>query len=184
MQVNINDEINLNYNVVLKNVLRQDPDILLIGEVRDSESLQIAIQASLTGHLVIATLHTNSALETITRLKDLKAEPYLISSTLKMIVSQRLLRLLCPYCHNDITNRSGVNTGGCIKCNYVGYKNRTIISEVLEVDKNISEMIAKNTPLYKIEEYLKEINFSELKSSAMRLVNDGKTTLDEVYSRV
>jgi len=175
MQVNINNEINLNYQVVLKNILRQDPDILLIGEIRDLESLEIAIQASLTGHLVIATLHTNNALETITRLKDLKAEPYLIASTLKMVLSQRLLRSICSFCENQ---------KGCNRCNYKGYKNRQVISEVLEIDQHISELISKEVPLYKIEEYLKKIKFRKLKDNGMDLVNSGKTTLEELYSKI
>jgi general secretion pathway protein E len=184
MQVNINDEINLNYQTVLKNVLRQDPDILLIGEIRDIESLQIAIQASLTGHLVIATLHTNSALETITRLKDLKAESYLIASTLKMVLSQRLLRILCDECkitHDNIISHSLV---GCKKCNYRGYKNRQIISEVLEVDQPISQMIAKNNTMFEIQEYLDKIHFKNLKYNGMKLVKEGKTTLEEFFSKV
>lgn len=184
MQVNINNEINLNYQTVLKNILRQDPDILLIGEIRDTESLQIAIQASLTGHLVIATLHTNSAMETITRLLDLKAEPYLISSTLKMVLSQRLLRILCKECKlkNDKTNK--YSSVGCVKCNYVGYKNRQVVSEVLEIDEKISNMISKYKSMEKIQKYTKEMNFRTLNENAMYLVDNGFTTLEEYYSKV
>lgn len=184
MQININNEINLNYQTVLKNILRQDPDILLIGEIRDTESLQIAIQASLTGHLVIATLHTNSAMETITRLLDLKAEPYLIASTLKMVLSQRLLRILCAECKVKDTKMNKYHSVGCTKCNYVGYKNRQVVSEVLEIDETISAMISKNKAMYKIQNYTKEMKFKTLKENAIQLVNNGITTLEEYYSKV
>jgi len=184
MQVNINEEIELNYKSVLKNILRQDPDILLIGEIRDTASLQIAIQASLTGHLVIATLHTNSAMETITRLLDLKAEPYLISSTLKMVLSQRLLRVLCLECKEKDTVLSQNNVIGCSSCNYVGYKNRKIVSEVLEIDDTIASMISSSKPINEILEYAKKIEFTTLKENAMRLVDNGNTTLEEFYSKV
>ena len=184
MQVNINDEINLNYQVILKNILRQDPDILLIGEIRDSESLQIAIQASLTGHLVIATLHTNNALETITRLKDLNAEPYLIASTLKMVLSQRLLRVLCDDCKTKNKKSNVYRAVGCNRCDYTGYKNRQIITEVLEVDEMISNMIAKEDMMNTMQEYLKKVGFQNLKENAMVLVQNGKTTFEEFYSKV
>ena len=184
MQVNIHNEINLNYQVVLKNILRQDPDILLIGEIRDTESLQIAIQASLTGHLVIATLHTNSALETITRLLDLKAEPYLISSTLKMVLSQRLLRVLCKECKTKKVDTNCYVAKGCSKCNYVGYKNRQIVSEILEIDKHISRMIGKGDSMDNLLKYVKTQKFKTLKENAMEFVAQGITTLEEFYSKV
>ena len=184
MQVNIHNEINLNYQVVLKNILRQDPDILLIGEIRDTESLQIAIQASLTGHLVIATLHTNSALETITRLLDLKAEPYLISSTLKMVLSQRLLRVLCKECKTKNVDTNRYVAKGCSKCNYVGYKNRQIVSEILEIDKHISRMIGKGDSMDNLLKYVKTQKFKTLKENAMEFVAQGITTLEEFYSKV
>jgi len=184
MQVNINNEINLNYQTVLKNILRQDPDILLIGEIRDSESLQIAIQASLTGHLVIATLHTNSAMETITRLLDLKAESYLIASTLKMVLSQRLLRILCNECKTKDIKTNIYYAIGCKECNYTSYKNRQVVSEVLEIDEVISRMISKNKAIHKIQNYTKEMKFKTIKENAMQLVNSGITTLEEYYSKV
>ena len=184
MQVNINNDINLNYHTVLKNILRQDPDILLIGEIRDIESLQIAIQASLTGHLVIATLHTNSAMETITRLLDLKAESYLIASTLKMVLSQRLLRILCNECKIKDFKTNTYHTIGCKECNYIGYKNRQVVSEVLEIDEFISTMISQNKAMHKIENYTKKIGFKTLKENALELVNNGTTTLEEYYSKV
>ena len=184
IQVNINDEINLDYKTVLKNILRQDPDILLIGEIRDSEALNIAIQASLTGHLVSATLHTNNALETITRLLDLKAEPYLLASTLKMVLSQRLLRLLCSNCKEKENSTNTYIAKGCDICNYTGYKNRHVVSEVLEIDEHIAYLLSQNNAMLKIKSYIKKINFSTLQNNAKDLVDIGKTSLEEYYSKV
>lgn len=184
MQVNINDEINLNYELVLKNILRQDPDILLIGEIRDLEALKIAIQASLTGHLVIATLHTNNALETITRLLDLQAEPYLIASTLKMVLSQRLLKLLCPKCKVKNLNGKGFSQKGCESCTFVGYKNRQIVSEVLEIDQKISSLISTNRCIDEIQKHINSTGFRSLNENGITLVKNGLTTLEEYYSKV
>jgi len=184
IQVNINEDINLDYQVVLKNILRQDPDILLIGEIRDKESLQIAIQASLTGHLVIATLHTNNAVETITRLIDLQAEPYLIASTLKMVLSQRLVRVLCSHCKvkNTVSNR--YEHTGCSLCNYTGYKDRKIVSEVLEVDEKIAKMISRQSHMDEIVSYANMKGFVSLQENGLQIVDDGITTLDEFYSKI
>lgn len=131
-QVSINNEIGLKFEEVLKNVLRQDPDVIMIGEIRDKESLNIAIQASLTGHLVFSTLHTNDAISTITRLFDLDAKPFLISTTLRMVIAQRLVLKLCS-CEN-----------GCSICNYSKFNGRIPLYEVLEIDDEISNIIHKN----------------------------------------
>ena len=184
MQVNVNNAINLNYQTVLKNILRQDPDILLIGEIRDTESLQIALQASLTGHLVIATLHTNNAVETITRLLDLQAEPYLVATTLKMILSQRLVRLLCVNCKVKDTSSNYYLHEGCEKCNYTGYKNRQIVSEVLKIDETISKMIANKESLLEIQGYANKIGFRRLRDNARELMDNELTTLAEILSKV
>jgi general secretion pathway protein E len=184
MQVNINNDIDLNYNVVLKNILRQDPDILMIGEIRDSESLQTAIQASLTGHLVIATLHTNSAVETITRLLDLQTKPYLIASTLKMVLSQRLLRILCPLCKVEDNTANIFQSVGCGKCNFTGYKNRQVVSEILNIDKNIASMIANNANIENIIKSLEDKDFITIKQNGKNLLKNGFTSLSEYYSKI
>jgi general secretion pathway protein E len=184
MQININEEINLDYHTVLKNILRQDPDILMIGEIRDAKSLNIAMQAALTGHLVIATLHTNSAIETITRLKDLQAQPYLISSTLKMILSQRLLKKLCTHCKVPYTKNSFSKAIGCKMCNFTGYKGRAVVSEVLELDTNISSIVAKDQPISTVYEHLQDTNFSFIKDDAKKLIENSMTTLDEYYTKI
>lgn len=174
VQVNINQDIDLDFSTVLKNILRQDPDILMIGEIRDKESLDIALRASLTGHLVIATLHTNNTIETITRLLDLQAAPYLISSTLKLIISQRLIRKLCKYC----------NENGCIKCNYKSFNGRTIVEEILLLDENIKKLLNDSNDTSKIKEYLQNKGFTTLSQNAYELVKNGITTLKEVESKL
>jgi len=183
MQVNINNDIDLNYHIVLKNILRQDPDILMIGEIRDTESLQTAMQAALTGHLVIATLHTNSAIETITRLLDLQAEPYLIASTVKMVLSQRLLRVLCDDCKvkSLADNTDTYEHCGCKNCNFTGYKGRQIVSEVLEINDAISNKIAKNE---NISEIVNSGDFQTIQENGKLLVKRGITSLSEYYSKL
>lgn len=184
MQVNINNDIELDYHTVLKNILRQDPDIIMIGEIRDSESLAIAMQASLTGHLVIATLHTNSAIDTITRLLDLDAQAYLIASTLKMVLSQRLLRILCDECKVYNVLEKVHKSEGCKCCNFTGYKNRRIVSEILKIDRNISNMITNSKNIGEIVKYAKENGFRTIYENGINMVNSGITSLDEFYSKV
>jgi general secretion pathway protein E len=183
MQVSINNDIDLTYSIVLKNILRQDPDILLIGEIRDNESLKIAMQAALTGHLVIATLHTNNSIETITRLLDLEAKPYLISSTLKMVLSQRLVRVVCEHCTKKETDNM-VKSDGCSRCNFTGYKNRQVVSEILSINNDISNMIANSQTMDKIKSYLTNNNFISLKENCLDLVKKGITTYDEYNSKI
>jgi len=183
-QVNINSEINLDYKTVLKNILRQDPDIIMIGEIRDMESLQMAIQASLTGHLVIATLHTNSALETVTRLLDMGAQRYLIASTLKMVLSQRLIRVLCKHCKVTNNELHYYEPVGCTKCNLTGYSSRVVISETLKLNDSLSQMITKGDSMIDILSHAKEFDFKLLEENAMKLVKDGITSLGECYNKL
>ncbi len=184
IQININNEIELDYHTVLKNILRQDPDILMIGEIRDTLSLHIALRASLTGHLVIATLHTNNSVETISRLLDLKAEPYLIATTLKMVLSQRLLRKLCNNCKSFKHSINSYKNNGCKECNFTGYKDRQIVSEILEIDTNIAQMISKNASAIDILNTSKINGFLTLQEHGKLLVDKGITTLSEYYSKI
>ena len=184
IQVAINNDIELDYKTVLKNILRQDPDILMIGEIRDKESLQIAMQASLTGHLVISTLHTNSALETITRLKDLEAPEYLIASTIRMILSQRLVRVLCVECKKLDKSLNCYRATGCTKCNLTGYLNRKVVTEILRFDNNIKKMITDKSSLVDIEKYIFQNDFISLEQNGQQLVKDGITSWEEYYSKI
>lgn len=183
-QINLNQDIDLGYHLILKNILRQDPDILMIGEIRDPEALQIALRASLTGHLVIATLHTNNANETISRLLDLGAKPFLISTTLKLILSQRLLRTLCPHCRIFDEELKSYRAKGCEKCNLAGYKSRQVVDEILVIDENIRKIINKTNDISRIFEYAKQNNFRTLKQNGELLVEKGLTSQEELKSKI
>lgn len=170
-QIPINNKIGLSFEVVLKNILRQDPDIIFIGEIRDKFSLEIALQASLTGHLVIASIHANCAIETISRLIDLQADPFLISTTLKLVMAQRLVLNYCIHCQAK----------GCIKCNYTKYYDRSSIAEILKVDEVISSMIFKKSDINELKTYLEKINFKTILDDGKQKVALNQTSLDEVY---
>ena len=181
-QIAINNEIGLTFNEVLKNVLRQDPDVLMIGEIRDKESLDIAIQASLTGHLVLATLHTNDSISTINRLLDLNAEPFLVASTLKTIISQRLVLKLCEHCKVKVNDEENIYENfGCVKCNLTGYKNREIISELFVSDEKIASMICKHIDINEIVNYCKTKGFKTLLENGMIKVKEGIVNKKEIY---
>lgn len=170
-QIAVNESLGLNYELVLKNILRQDPDVILIGEIRDKFSLDMALRASLTGHLVIASLHANNATETITRLLDLNDNSYLIANTLKLVLAQRLILKYCSFC----------NAKGCNKCNYSKYFDRTVIAELLEVDDTLSSKIHKKE---NIKNYLKQISFKTIFDDGKEKVDLGISSLDEVYKVV
>jgi type IV pilus assembly protein PilB len=193
-QVQVKEAIGLTFASVLRTFLRQDPDIIMLGEIRDSETAQMAIRASLTGHLVLSTIHTNSALGTITRLIDMGIQPYLVSETLKLSVSQRLIRTLCPHCKqlvpfdasclpkkfifkNKITEQAVPR--GCRECYYTGYKGRMAVFEVIPIYEFLMQSIKKND--LKIEKDLKELGISKLADSAINLFLQGKTSAEEVY---
>lgn len=170
-QIEVNNDLGLSFQTVLKSILRQDPDIILIGEIRDSISLNIALQASLTGHLVLASLHANSSIDTLSRLLDLKADRYLLASSLKYIISQRLVLNICQNCFLE----------GCEKCNYIGFKGRSCIAESLDVNEEISTIILKNKSL---KEYFSSRNFKTIFQDGLEKVDKGITTLEEVYKVV
>lgn len=169
-QIGINNEIGLDFITVLKNTLRQDPDIIMIGEIRDKESLNIALAAALTGHLVVATIHTNSAILTIDRMLDLGADPFLISSTLKAVIAQRLVRRLCQDCCGD----------GCLKCNMFGFLGREIVSEVLVSTQKISEAISKKTPSLQIQKIANEDGFVQMGENGRQKVAKNLITLQDL----
>lgn len=173
-QVPINNKIGLSFELVLKNILRQDPDIIFIGEIRDKFSLDIALQASLTGHLVIASIHANSAIETITRLIDLQADPYLISVTLKLVMAQRLVLNYCKYCGSI----------GCSKCNFTKFYDRSCIAEILKIDETISSLIFKKAQINEIKEYLKSVDYKTILDDGKLKASQNITSLDEVYKVV
>jgi len=197
-QVQVNTKANLTFASALRSILRQDPDIIMIGEVRDRETLHIAVEASLTGHLVFSTLHTNDAVSAITRVVDMGVEAYLISGALVAVQAQRLIRKLCPHCKqktyiNDEVKRDFAKflpedenyqfykAKGCDKCMNTGYAGREMVSEVLTVDDNIASMIARGTNKEEILEYALANGFVTMFEDAGIRALDGRTTVEEVY---
>lgn len=164
---------------ILKNVLRQDPDVIILGEVRDRETLQIAIQAAFTGHLVFATLHTNDSLDTIVRLLDMGLEPYFIAQSLSGIIAQRLIRKLCVC---KVLEGNSFVSRGCVICNNTGYNGREVIAEVLEMDKVLEDFIYQRIDKQRALELLRQrdLDFS-LYQQGLKKVELGITDLKEVY---
>ena len=177
----------------LRGILRQDPDVVMIGEIRDLETAQIAVQASLTGHLVLATLHTNDAPGAVTRLIDMGIEPYLLASTLNGVLAQRLVRKLCPECRvpyePDEAERSifGRNVperiyraAGCGACNFTGYKGRTGIYELLTVDDDLRKLVHDTVAERELRAHGVRQGMLRLREDGLRWVREGVTSLDEV----
>ncbi len=196
-QVNIREDIGLTFATALRAFLRQDPDIIMVGEIRDHETASIAIKAALTGHLVLSTLHTNDAPSAITRLIDMGIEPYLVASSLNLVVAQRLLRKICSACkvptevHPEALREVGLDPEkvkdwtfykgkGCSECNGTGYKGRVGIYEVLTITPEIREMILNKAPLSEIKEKAIEQGMITLREAAILKMKRGLTTIDEV----
>lgn len=195
-QVQVQSEVNLTFASALRSILRQDPNIVMIGEIRDTETAEIAIRAALTGHLVLSTIHTNSSIKTIVRLLDMDIEPFLISSSLSGVIAQRLVRRLCPECCKSeaptkreleifekykVTPNAKVKRAvGCPSCNYKGYAGRIGLFEILPISKEIETLISQNENLSKIEETALKQGLKPLIVSGLEAVNKGITTLEEV----
>jgi len=197
IQVPINEAIGLNFSRVLRAFLRQDPDRILVGETRDIETAQIAIQASLTGHLVFTTLHTNDSTGAVTRLVDMGIEPFLISASLECILAQRLIRKVCASCRSayepnehvlaslglsilDIGDKNFFYGKGCETCNNTGYKGRKGIYELLKISDPIREMINERAPGVLLRQKAIELGMTTLREDGMRSIYDGLTTIEEV----
>lgn len=194
-QTQVNPKVDMTFARGLRAILRQDPDVVMVGEIRDSETAEIAVQASLTGHLVLSTLHTNTAIGAITRLRDMGTEAFLLASSLLGVVSQRLVRLLCPLCKKaylpDKTEKKQLSLAldnnstkiyhatGCQECNFTGYRNRTGIYEVLKIDDKIRRMIHEDASEQKIADYAHMYN-QDIQSDGYQKVLNGDTTLEEV----
>ncbi len=181
-QTPVNPRIEMTFARALRAILRQDPDVVMIGEIRDLETAQIAVQASLTGHLVLATLHTNDAPGAVTRLIDMGIEPYLLASTLNGVLAQRLVRKLCLQCRTP-TEESGERTYkhvGCAACNFSGYKGRTGIYELLTVDDDLRRLVHDSAEERLQREHAVAHGMVRLREDGMRWVREGVTSLDEV----
>jgi general secretion pathway protein E len=197
-QMQVRPKIDLTFANCLRHILRQDPDIIMIGEIRDRETAEIAIQASLTGHLALSTLHTNDSASAVTRLTDMGIEPYLISSTVVGVMAQRLVRVICPDCKQPYTPKDGMVSwnelqrlakgfvkfykgAGCEKCLQTGYLGRTGIFELLLVDDVIRDLIVRRQNSHLIEQAAVEKNMVTLRQDGLRRALAGTTTLEEVY---
>ncbi len=197
-QVNVNEEVGLSFAAALRSILRQDPDIIMIGEIRDLETLEIAVKAALTGHLVISTLHTNDAVSAVSRMIDMGADPFMVGAALVAVEAQRLVKRICPYCkvkHKpnpallepikakipSIMSKTFYKGKGCDECNMTGYKGRTLISEVFTVDEDISSAIAKNTEIVELEKLAKQKGYEPMFLDGLIKALKGETTLEEIY---
>ncbi|MGE4181113.1 MAG: GspE/PulE family protein [Limisphaerales bacterium] len=197
MQVAINDAVGMTFGKALRSFLRQDPDIIMVGEMRDLETSQIAIQASLTGHLVLTTLHTNDAPGAVTRLVDMGVEPFLVASTLQCVLAQRLVRTICKGCKtsfeptetqlsllhlspHDLGDKVFYYGRGCGTCNDTGYKGRKGIYELLVVNESIRQMIIERAPTVVIRQKATEMGMVALREDGLRGIFDGSTTIEEV----
>ncbi len=181
-QTPVNPRIEMTFARALRAILRQDPDVVMIGEIRDLETAQIAVQASLTGHLVLATLHTNDAPGAVTRLIDMGIEPYLLASTLNAALAQRLVRKLCAACKTPV-GEGGERTYkhvGCAACNFSGYKGRTGIYELLTTDDELRRMMHDGAAERELRDHAVARGMERLRDDGMRWVREGVTSLDEV----
>jgi type IV pilus assembly protein PilB len=196
-QVQINEKVGMTFANGLRAILRQDPDIIAVGEIRDGETAEIAMRAAITGHLVLSTIHTNSAIATLDRLLDIGVEPYLIAGALKGVIAQRLLRKICPNCKESYTpgedelvamgldpNKSKdikfYRGKGCPDCMNTGYRGRTAAFEILVLNSDIKQKIRENAPHHELEEAVyRSPNFETMIQNCLRLVLEGKTTASE-----
>lgn len=179
-QVNIQAKSGLNFSTVLKAFLRQDPDIIMVGEIRDPETAEIAIRAAQTGHLVLSTLHANTSIKTLTRLIQMGIPTYQIANSISLIIAQRLVRRLCDFCKKQ-TNEFYFQAVGCEHC-FQGYRGRVGIFELLEIDDKISEGIFQNSSSQEIEKIARQQGYTTLKKSGLEKVKQGITSLEEILS--
>lgn len=194
-QVQLKENIGLDFAATLRTFLRQDPDIIMVGEIRDVATANMAIRAALTGHLVLSTIHTNSAWATISRLIDMGVPPFLIASTLNVSIAQRLVRKLCNHCKLEQPIQNAVfpsgftipttltthyTAMGCEHCYQTGYQGRKAVYEILPIDKTLMDLIKTNT--LSIDEYIDEKNIYTLKKNAIDLVKTGVTSVEEVFA--
>jgi len=193
-QTQVNNKVEMTFAKGLRAILRQDPDVVMIGEIRDLETASIAVQASLTGHLVLSTLHTNTAIGAVTRLRDMGVEPFLLASSLIGVLAQRLVRQLCPHCKESHTASSSecewleveeaqapqvYRPKGCDECNQLGYAGRTGVYELIPVDDTLQQMIHDGAGEQAMEKYARSFS-SSLRTDGKRLVLKGTTSIEEV----
>lgn len=193
-QVQVNPRAGLTFESGLRSMLRQDPDVILVGETRDNETAQIAISAAITGHLVLSTLHTNDAVSSIIRLQNMDVPAYLVANSLVGVVAQRLVKKVCPFCRTEYVATEDdqrlipaatklVRGRGCNACNHTGYKGRIAVHEILELDTTVRNMVAQEVPSHEIYDYVRNVQkMTFIRDDIESLVLDGVTTMDE-YKR-
>ncbi len=194
-QVHVKSQIGLTFSSGLRSIVRQDPDVIMVGEIRDPETANIAIQSALTGHMVFSTLHTNDSAGAITRLEDMGVEPYLISSALMASLAQRLVRVLCPHCaeecpedkitleeeyHISCGNFTPLRGAGCVKCNNTGFKGREGIYELLMIDEEVRRMVISKESSNTIKQYARSRGMRTLRDDGWKKVLQGRTSVPEV----
>ena len=195
-QIQVNSKSGLTFSKGLRSILRQDPDIIMVGEIRDHETAEMAVRAAITGHLVLSTLHTNDAASSISRLLDMGIKAYLVSAAVKGIIAQRLVRTVCPYCEEEYVptedelallshnawriNGKTIKRGqGCRLCNYTGYRGRKAVHEILIVDRHIRQMIFDESKIESINDYSIEQGMRTLQDNCISLIMNGETTIEE-----
>ena len=190
-QVQVNARAGLSFASGLRSILRQDPDTIMVGEIRDGETAEIAIRAAITGHLVLSTLHTNDALSTVVRLVDMGIEPFLVASSVKCVIAQRLVKKLCPHCKEEQVIQSSdkllLKTNldkafaahGCSKCNNTGYTGRTAVFEIVLIDGKLERMISEKASMDDLKAYAEAKDLRTLRDEVMDLVESGKTSIEE-----
>ena len=194
-QIQVNNKVDLTFASALRSILRQDPDIIMIGEIRDQETAGIAVQASITGHLVVSTLHTNNAVGTLNRMADMGVERYLIADSVVGVIAQRLVRKLCPHCRkmrpaseeekrilrqNTDQEVNIYEPAGCKLCNNTGFFGRNGVFEIMEVNEEIRNLIAENGTTEELEEAAKRSGMRTLRQNGIRYVLDGTTSIEEM----
>jgi type IV pilus assembly protein PilB len=196
-QIPVNEKKGLTFDRGLRSILRHDPDKIMVGEIRDTETAQIAIQSALTGHLVFTTVHANNVIDVIGRFLNMGVEPYNFVSSLNCVLAQRLIRMLCAYCKrlyhptDDELAESGLNPDlyrskpfymnvGCDACNHTGYRGRTAIHELLDLSDNIREMIVERRPGSEVRRAAEAEGLTSLRESALQKVFNGISTLHEI----
>ena len=198
-QIQTHERIGLTFDSLLKRVLRQDPDIIMVGEIRDTPTAELSLRAALTGHLVLSTLHTNDAVSVIPRLRNMGVEPYLLAAVLRGAIAQRLVRMVCRACRQSakpdareraILKEHGLNATklvhgrGCDACNGTGFKGRTAVVEIFKSDEQVEEMILRGDRAATITAYLLEKGFQGLARNGLFLARNGVTTVAEVEKAV
>ncbi len=195
-QVQMKPLIGLSFANALRSILRQDPDVIMVGEIRDLETAEIAVQAALTGHLVLSTLHTNDAIATVNRLSNMGVKPYLLGSSLTLIVAQRLVRRVCSHCREpyecspELLSKLGLEPGGtlyhgtgCRRCNRTGYYGRMAVFEMLPIDKEFSRLISRGVSEVELRNAAEERGMAMLREAGIAKVTQGMTTVEEVLAR-